>query len=92
MGVLHAVTQGSKLPPAPAVLRGTETGAWHTYLPHCILAVVLSTDARILLARFSLLGLTWRGAWGLWRGAGRMVMGNIASATLAFGGMCVGKC
>lgn len=62
------------------------------FLPCFSLAVAVSTDAYVLLAIFTLLGLvTWRGAWRMW-GAGGMVTGTtIASATLAVWGRVLGR-
>ena len=84
--VLHTMTQGPKLPPFPgSPFRAQKLGHRTRPLPHFRLAVTLSTDAHILLARFSLLSLTWRGAWRMW-GAGRMGMGTVASGLWLLGG------
>ena len=86
---LHAGIQGSKLPSSSVcTMRGTERlGHCRWSLPRFSLAVALSTDAHILLARFSLLSLTWREAWRMW-GASEVMMGNIASAHWLFGDGC----
>ena len=71
-----------------STMRGTESlGRCSWSLPRFCLAVALSTEAHSLLAGFSLLSLTWRGAWRLW-GASEMMVGNIASAHWHFGDGC----
>ena len=86
--VLHAMTQGPKLPPSSgSPFRAQKLGHRTWPLPHFHLAVTLSTDAHVLLARFSVLSLTWRGAWRMW-GASEMMVGNIASAHWHFGDGC----